>query len=273
MPTLACCSPLWALEISDHPGVAEAEPAVKYVGGVHGDEPTGRVLTLALGEWLCANFKVCMRMGGWQRKGGRLAWRAGRRRQQRQGQQQERQQQRVAHASPVLSPRFPCAACSPRRTPSDRRARQAHRHLHAPLAGACHEPRRLRGAHPRQRVSGRAGCAPLRPAARAGSTRCCRNLACRCWCWRRSSCALVARPVPAWRSLPTTFPGPIHRHHASVPAFLACCLQRGQGPQSGLPRPPGLQRNGAQRRRAARDGGDDGVDAWIGALCGVGQHA
>ena len=49
------CRPLWALEISDRPGEAEAEPAVKYVGNVHGDEPTGRALTLALAEWLCAN--------------------------------------------------------------------------------------------------------------------------------------------------------------------------------------------------------------------------
>jgi carboxypeptidase D len=46
--------PIWALEISDRPGTAEAEPAVKFVGGVHGDEPTGRVLALALAEWLCA---------------------------------------------------------------------------------------------------------------------------------------------------------------------------------------------------------------------------
>lgn len=51
------CSPLWALEIADHPGQAEPEPAVKYVGNVHGDEPTGRALTLALAEWLCANHK------------------------------------------------------------------------------------------------------------------------------------------------------------------------------------------------------------------------
>lgn len=28
------------------------------MGGVHGDEPTGRVLTLALAEWLCANYKT-----------------------------------------------------------------------------------------------------------------------------------------------------------------------------------------------------------------------
>ncbi|KAI7836828.1 hypothetical protein COHA_009329 [Chlorella ohadii] len=50
--------PIWALEISDRPGQAEAEPAVKYVGNVHGDEPTGRVLTLALAEWLCANHRT-----------------------------------------------------------------------------------------------------------------------------------------------------------------------------------------------------------------------
>lgn len=55
-PTHAC-SPIYALEISDRPGQDEAEPAVKYVGNVHGDEPTGRVLTLALAEWLCANYK------------------------------------------------------------------------------------------------------------------------------------------------------------------------------------------------------------------------
>ena len=46
---------LWALELSDKPGTPEAEPSFKYVGGVHGDEPTGRVLGLALAEWLCAN--------------------------------------------------------------------------------------------------------------------------------------------------------------------------------------------------------------------------
>ena len=33
---------LWFLEISDKPGQEEAEPNVKFVGNVHGDEPTGR---------------------------------------------------------------------------------------------------------------------------------------------------------------------------------------------------------------------------------------
>lgn len=32
-----------------------ALPKVKIVGNLHGDEPTGRVLTLALAEWLCDN--------------------------------------------------------------------------------------------------------------------------------------------------------------------------------------------------------------------------
>lgn len=48
------CRNLYVLEMSDRPGEVEAEPHVKYVGNVHGDEPTGRVLTLALAEWLCA---------------------------------------------------------------------------------------------------------------------------------------------------------------------------------------------------------------------------
>jgi carboxypeptidase D len=48
---------LRVLEISDRPGEEEAEPHVRVVGNLHGDEPTGRVLTLALAEWLCANYK------------------------------------------------------------------------------------------------------------------------------------------------------------------------------------------------------------------------
>ena len=33
---------LLAMEISNHPGLDEAKPAFKYVGNMHGDEPTGR---------------------------------------------------------------------------------------------------------------------------------------------------------------------------------------------------------------------------------------
>lgn len=48
--------PLWVIEISDRPGKAEAEPAFKFVGNVHGDEPVGRELLLLLSNWLCDNY-------------------------------------------------------------------------------------------------------------------------------------------------------------------------------------------------------------------------
>ncbi|CAA7052352.1 unnamed protein product [Microthlaspi erraticum] len=49
--------PLWVIEISDKPGVLEAEPAFKYVGNVHGDEPVGRELLLRLANWICDNYE------------------------------------------------------------------------------------------------------------------------------------------------------------------------------------------------------------------------
>ncbi|KAK4383387.1 Carboxypeptidase SOL1, partial [Sesamum angolense] len=48
--------PLWAIEISDLPGGKEAEPAFKFIGNVHGDEPVGRELLLLLANWLCDNY-------------------------------------------------------------------------------------------------------------------------------------------------------------------------------------------------------------------------
>jgi carboxypeptidase D len=39
---------IWVLELSDHPGVDEPKPQFKYVANMHGDEPSGRQLLLAL---------------------------------------------------------------------------------------------------------------------------------------------------------------------------------------------------------------------------------
>ena len=46
---------MWALEISDKPGVDEPEPKFKYVANMHGDETSGRMLLPMFAEWLCAN--------------------------------------------------------------------------------------------------------------------------------------------------------------------------------------------------------------------------
>ncbi|KAL2471684.1 carboxypeptidase D [Abeliophyllum distichum] len=48
--------PLWVMEISDRPGEKEAEPAFKFIGNVHGDEPVGRELLLFLANWICDNY-------------------------------------------------------------------------------------------------------------------------------------------------------------------------------------------------------------------------
>ncbi|KAG9456849.1 hypothetical protein H6P81_001357 [Aristolochia fimbriata] len=48
--------PLWVIEISDKAGQEEAEPAFKFIGNVHGDEPVGRELLMLLANWLCDNY-------------------------------------------------------------------------------------------------------------------------------------------------------------------------------------------------------------------------
>ncbi|XP_021284296.1 carboxypeptidase SOL1 isoform X2 [Herrania umbratica] len=48
--------PLWVIEISDKPGEEEPEPAFKFVGNVHGDEPVGRELLILLANWICDNY-------------------------------------------------------------------------------------------------------------------------------------------------------------------------------------------------------------------------
>ncbi|KAK2077281.1 hypothetical protein QBZ16_004915 [Prototheca wickerhamii] len=48
--------PILALELSKSAGREDGKPHFKYVGNVHGDEPTGRVLTLALAEHICEAY-------------------------------------------------------------------------------------------------------------------------------------------------------------------------------------------------------------------------
>jgi hypothetical protein len=50
------CRKLYVVEISDKPGIEEAEPYLKIVGNVHGNEPLGRRVAGAVGLSDC----MCM---------------------------------------------------------------------------------------------------------------------------------------------------------------------------------------------------------------------
>lgn len=47
--------PLWLVEISDRPGVDEAEPNFIYIANMHGNEISGRMFLPRFAEWLCAS--------------------------------------------------------------------------------------------------------------------------------------------------------------------------------------------------------------------------
>lgn len=52
--------PIEALEISDtlEKGLRDGKPHAKIVGGIHGDETSGRVVTLGMAEWICENYQT-----------------------------------------------------------------------------------------------------------------------------------------------------------------------------------------------------------------------
>lgn len=47
---------LWVLVLADEQQQAQPRPAFRYIGNMHGDEPSGRQLLLGLAEWLCARW-------------------------------------------------------------------------------------------------------------------------------------------------------------------------------------------------------------------------
>lgn len=45
---------LWVLTLGNDLAKAKPRPTFRYIGNMHGDEPSGRQLLLGLAEWLCA---------------------------------------------------------------------------------------------------------------------------------------------------------------------------------------------------------------------------
>ena len=53
---------IWALRITDNPGVEEDEPEFKYISTMHGDEVTGVVMCLNLSDYLLTNYSFLERV-------------------------------------------------------------------------------------------------------------------------------------------------------------------------------------------------------------------
>lgn len=51
--------PIEALEISNtlNKGIKDGKPHVKVIGGIHGDETVGRVISMGIAEWLCEKYE------------------------------------------------------------------------------------------------------------------------------------------------------------------------------------------------------------------------
>lgn len=52
---------LWVLTLGANLDKARPRPAFRYIGNMHGDEPSSRQLLLGLAEWLCARWRFPFR--------------------------------------------------------------------------------------------------------------------------------------------------------------------------------------------------------------------
>lgn len=55
---------IWGLLVTDQPDIEEAEPEIKYVGAIHGNEPVGMELCLYFADLLLAGYGVDPRITG-----------------------------------------------------------------------------------------------------------------------------------------------------------------------------------------------------------------